>query len=118
MAHERGRPDLPSWINFDNETMTFNGTAPASGSYTIVVTGTDFWGYSGAQSSFVIQVGEGEPVELARGSNFTELRSIARGKVNYQVDLANVLVGGSPANPDDVTLALDRTDFPWLSIQG
>ena len=118
MAHERGHPDLPNWINFDNETMTFNGSAPASGSYTIVVTGTDFWGYTAAQSSFVIQVGQGEAVEMARGSNFTELRSIARAKVDYEIDLSNVLIGGSPASADEVTLAVDNTDFPWLSVDG
>ena len=118
MAHERGLPTLPDWINFDNETMTFNGSAPAQGSYTIVVTGTDFWGYTGAQSSFIIQVGEGESVELLRGANMTEARSIARGNVDYTVDLSNVLVGGLPADQGDVRLTLDDTYFPWLSLSG
>lgn len=118
MAHERGTVGLPTWLNFDNTTMTFNGTAPAEGTYIIVVTGTDFWGYTGAQTSFVIEVGNGTPIELAKNSNFTDLVTIARGSVDYTIGLENVLYDGEPATKQEVQAELDSTDFPWLSLDG
>ena len=118
MAHERGAVGLPTWLNFDNETMTFNGSAPGSGSFTIVVTGTDFWGYTGAQTSFVIAVGQGEPIEQSRTRNFTSIETIARGTVNYEIPLQDVLVNGNPAAAGDVAFQVDKTDFPWLDVSG
>ena len=79
-ARQRGTSSLPSWLRFDNETMTFNGVAPANGSYTIVATGTDYWGYSGAQTSFVIEVGQGAGIELQKGSNWTDLQTMSRAR--------------------------------------
>lgn len=118
MAHERGTVGLPTWLNFDNTTMTFNGTAPAQGSYTIVVTGTDFWGYTGAQTSFVIAVGEGAPIELVKGANFTDLITIARSTVDYEIGLENVLYNGTQATAEFVEMSADTSDFPWLSLDG
>jgi len=118
MAHERGAVGLPGWLNFDNETMTFNGSAPGSGSFTIVVTGTDFWGYTGAQTSFVIAVGQGEPIEQARGRNFTAVETIARGKVDYEIPLEDILVNGTAATAGQVAFEVHQTDFPWLDVSG
>ncbi|ODN98079.1 hypothetical protein I350_07721 [Cryptococcus amylolentus CBS 6273] len=114
-AHARGYVGLPSWLNFDNNTFTFTGVAPGEGSYTIVATGTDFWGYTGAQTSFVIEIGEGQGIEMARDFNFSSISTIAKGKVDYDVDLSGVLVGGSAAEESDLNVTLASEDFSWLS---
>ena len=62
-----------------------------------MATGTDYWGYSGAQTSFVIEVGQGAGIELQKGSNWTDLQTMSRGKVAYTLDLSNVLVNGQAA---------------------
>ncbi|ORY34733.1 hypothetical protein BCR39DRAFT_476392 [Naematelia encephala] len=116
-AHERGTTGLPSWLTLDNNTFTFNGVAPANGTYTIVATGTDFWGYTGAQTSFVLEVGTGEGIEMAKGKNLTDLVTMAREKVDYEVDLSDVLVGGVAADASDLVLTVSD-DYPWLSIDG
>jgi axial budding pattern protein 2 len=115
-ARERGTTTLPSWLSFNNNTMTFGGVAPAEGTFTIVATGSDFWGYTGAQTSFVIQVGTGEGIEVDRMSNFSDIVTRVRDDVNYQVDISDILIGGQPATADQVTLSLDSDDFSWLSI--
>jgi axial budding pattern protein 2 len=116
MARERGTTTLPSWLSFNNLTMTFGGVAPAEGTFTIVATGTDFWGYTGAQTSFIIQVGTGEGIELDKNSNFTDIVTMSREEVDYQVDVSKILVGGQAATADQVTLSLGDGEFSWLSI--
>lgn len=115
-ARERGMTTLPSWLSFNNSTMTFGGVAPAEGTFTIVATGTDFWGYTGAQTSFVIEVGTGEGIELDRASNFTDIVTMARDEVDYQVDVSKILVGGEAATADQVVLSILSPEFSWLSI--
>jgi axial budding pattern protein 2 len=115
-ARERGMTTLPSWLSFNNLTMTFGGVAPAEGTFTIVATGTDFWGYTGAQTSFIIEVGTGEGIELDRASNFTDIVTMARDEVNYQVDVSKILVGGEAATADQVVLSVMSPEFSWLSI--
>jgi axial budding pattern protein 2 len=115
-ARQRGTSSLPSWLRFDNQTMTFNGVAPANGSYTIVATGTDYWGYSGAQTSFVIEVGQGAGIELQKGSNWTDVQTMSRGKVAYTLDLSNVLVNGQAAGTGQLAVSMNSSDFSWLSL--
>lgn len=115
-ARERGMTTLPSWLSFNNLTMTFGGVAPAEGTFTIVATGTDFWGYTGAQTSFIIEVGTGQGIELNRNTNFTDIVTMSREHVDYQVDVSNILVGGEAATADQVVLSLSGSEFPWLSI--
>lgn len=117
-ARQRGMDRLPSWLTFNNDTMTFNGVAPADGTYTIVVTGTDYWGYTGAQTSFVIEVGVGSPIELLRSANLSNIVTMARSKVDYDLDLSSFRYGGQPIRDGQVQVAVNSTEFPWLSVQG
>ena len=96
--------------------MTFNGVAPAEGTFTIVATGSDFWGYTGAQTSFIIEVGTGEGIEVDRTANFSDIVAKVRMDVDYQVDISDILIGGQAATADQVTLSLDSPEFSWLSI--
>jgi len=115
-AHQRDMTTLPSWLQFSNESFTFSGVAPGNGSYTIVATGTDFWGYTGAETSFVIQVGEGDAVELEKGVNFTDVVTMARSQVDYVVDLSQVTLGGQAIEADQVVCNVDNAALPWLSF--
>ncbi|XAO26140.1 hypothetical protein I312_104974 [Cryptococcus bacillisporus CA1280] len=115
-ARVRGTAGLPSWLHFDNETFTFTGVAPGEGTYTIVATGTDFWGYTGAQTSFIIEIGQGKSIELARDYNFTDVQTIAKGKVDYALDLSGILVGNETATKDELNITLASDEYDWLSF--
>nr|XP_018260275.1 uncharacterized protein I303_07193 [Kwoniella dejecticola CBS 10117]OBR82433.1 hypothetical protein I303_07193 [Kwoniella dejecticola CBS 10117] len=115
-AHIRGTVGLPSWLKFDNETVTFTGVAPADGSYAVVATGTDFWGYTGAQTSFTIEVGQGQAIEMARNQNLTNAQTMAKNTINQKIDLSAVTIDGNAVNDDDVEISLGSDDYPWLSI--
>lgn len=111
-AHLRGHTTLPPWLKFDNETVTFSGTAPAAGSYTIVVTGTDVWGYTAIENSFVIEVGTAyvdvsEDQPLVAGEVVTTAGSV----VKAVLDLKGVTVNGKSG---EVEVEPDLTEVPWL----
>jgi axial budding pattern protein 2 len=114
-ARLRYTSSLPSWLIFNNETMTFTGVAPAMGSYPVVVTGTDFWGYTAAQTSFVLQVGDSRALELL-GLTLGKTTSVARGRVQATISFANVTFGGAMPQAGQVKAAVDGTAYPWLSI--
>lgn len=81
-----------------------------------MATGSDFWGYTGAQTSFIIEVGTGEGIEVDRMANFSEIVAKVREDVNYQLDISDILIGGEAATADQVTLSLNSAEFSWLSI--
>ncbi|WRT69729.1 uncharacterized protein IL334_006719 [Kwoniella shivajii] len=115
-AHTRGSIGLPSWLTFNNESFTFTGVAPAEGSFTVVATGTDYWGYTGAQTSFTIEVGQGEAIEMVKGQNLTNAQTMAKSHLNDKIDLSKVTLGGTEVDASDVQLTLASNDYPWLSI--
>lgn len=111
-AHLRGDTVLPDWLAFDNETVTFSGTAPAAGSYTVVVTGADVWGYTAVENSFVVQVGT-TYVDVAEGVPLGNVTTTAGSEVREVIDLSGVSVGGEKGV---VAVEADLKEFPWLSF--
>ncbi|KAJ9107160.1 hypothetical protein QFC19_002820 [Naganishia cerealis] len=111
-AHLRGYTALPSWLKFDNETVTFSGTAPSQGSFTIVVTGSDVWGYTAIENSFVIEVGTAY-IDVAEDKQLANVTTTAGSLVQTALDLSIVNVNGKAG---DVSVEADLTEFPWLSF--
>lgn len=114
-AHVRGTTSLPAWLEFSNKTFTFNGNAPAvPAAYPVVVTASDYWGYTAAETSFVLSVGTGEAPEF--GTNFTAINTTAYSQVDYKVDTSKITVGGRAASASDFVITPDLSKFKWLSF--
>lgn len=111
-AHLRGDTVLPPWMSFDNETVTFSGTAPAQGSYTIVVTGSDVWGYTAIENSFVVEVGTAY-IDIAEEEQLGNVTTTAGSAVRAVLDLSGVSVNGGKG---EVQVDADLAEFPWLSF--
>lgn len=115
-AHVKGTTDLPSWLTFDNKTVTFWGVAPPEGSWEIVVTGSDYWGYTAIENGFGIQVSTAfidVPAENGRLGNIT---TVAGSPVDFQMNLSNINVNGTPGSQSDtLQLQVDLTGFDWLT---
>ncbi|KAJ9112669.1 hypothetical protein QFC22_006171 [Naganishia vaughanmartiniae] len=111
-AHLRGLTTLPSWLNFDNETVTFSGTAPSEGSFTVVVTGSDVWGYTAIENSFVIEVGTAY-IDVKEDGQLANVTTTAGSAVRAVLDLSLVSVNGKTG---DVDVKADLKEFPWLSF--
>jgi axial budding pattern protein 2 len=114
-AHLQGTSSLPDWLVFSNTTFTFTGAAPAKPqSHVVVVTATDVWGYSAAETSFVFAVGNGQPLEFAFGQNHTAINTTAFNNVTYKID--GVSVNGSAAQSADYSITPDLRNLKWLSF--
>jgi axial budding pattern protein 2 len=115
-AHERGRVDLPSWLNFDNRTVTFYGNAPSDGSYIIVVVGSDVWGYEAVESSFVIEVST-TSIGFIAGHGLGNITTVAGAKLEYTFDLTGLAVNGQVINDtSSIRIQADLEQFDWLSL--
>ncbi|BEI79561.1 hypothetical protein CcaverHIS002_0100900 [Cutaneotrichosporon cavernicola] len=112
-AHVRGTTGLPDWLTWSNTTFTFNGVAPANGSYDVVVTATDYWNYTAASSSFVFSVGDGAVVENSKA--WPGIKTTARSYVNHSLDLSGMLLNGDKLDAANVEATPDLTNVKWLS---
>lgn len=113
-AYVRGESVLPDWLKWSNTSFTFNGVAPANGTFPVVVTATDLWGYKAAETSFILSVGEGAAVEST--GNWTDVTSISRNYISKKLDLSSVNVGGKPAQESQLSLSADLSNHKWLSF--
>ncbi|GAA5867784.1 hypothetical protein JCM3774_003410 [Rhodotorula dairenensis] len=101
-AYEKGTTSLPSWITFDNSTVTFNGLAPnpaQKGSWTLVLGASDHYGYVDASQEFDLVVSE-HSFELLGSNAADENNTLARGVLAP----LNATVGG----PVNYTIKLDQ----------
>lgn len=112
-AHVRGTTGLPDWITWSNTTFTFNGVAPANGSYEVVVTATDYWNYTAASSSFVFSVGDGAVLENSKA--WPGIKTTAYSYVNHTLDLSGMLLNGDKIEAAQVEATPDLTNTQWLS---
>lgn len=126
-AYQKGTTTLPSWVTFDNSTMTFNGLAPnpaQKGSWTLVLGASDHYGYVDAAQEFELVVSEhsfellgsnaaDENNTLARGV-LAPLNATVGGPVNYTVDLARFRIDNSTvtrSNLSSVSADFSRTNL-------
>lgn len=110
-AYLKGTTELPSWLTFDNQTVTFSGVAPADGTYVVVVTGSDYWGYTAVQNGFTIQVSTAF-IDVPENAGVGNITTVAGSNVNYKLDLSEVSVNGSDAS--GATVKVDLDDYDWL----
>ncbi|BGP53564.1 hypothetical protein JCM8202_005750 [Rhodotorula sphaerocarpa] len=101
-AYEKGTTSLPSWISFDNATVTFNGLAPnpaQRGTWHLVLGASDVYGYADAWQEFELVVAE-HSFELLGSDAADANGTLARGVL----PAINATLGG----PVQYSIALDR----------
>ncbi|GAA5911177.1 hypothetical protein JCM8208_005749 [Rhodotorula glutinis] len=118
-AFVQGTTSLPSWITFDNETVTFNGLAPYTpGEYEVDVVASERFGYGDARQSFTILVTK-HAFELV-GTNgtgdgvFPTLNATVGGPVNYTLPLDQLRLDNSTVNASDIAGA--TADFAQAGV--
>jgi axial budding pattern protein 2 len=115
-AYVRGTTSLPPWLNFDNQTVTFSGVAPSDGTYVIVVTGSDYWGYSAVQNGFTIQVSTAF-IDVPENKGVGNITTVAGSNVNYKLDLSSINVNGQAvADTASLNVTMDLDDVNWLTF--
>lgn len=127
VARERGQIGLPSWLTFDNDTVTFDGVAPYNGAgstYVISLVGSDVWGFSAIESSIVIEIVSTADssvltLDLERGAfGFGNVTTVAGANVSYPLELDLLRLDGealSSSQMQQLVVQPDTSQVPWLS---
>ncbi|GAA5990574.1 hypothetical protein JCM10908_003138 [Rhodotorula pacifica] len=126
-AYQKGTTTLPSWITFDNSTMTFNGLAPnpaQKGTWTLMLGASDHYGYVDVWQEFDLVVSE-HSFELL-GSNAADtnntiaqgvlpsLNATVGGPVKYTIPLEGFRIDNSTvtrSNISSVTADFSRANL-------
>ena len=106
---------LPDWLDFNNQTVTFDGVTPApeqSGQvYTIALSGSDVFGYQDITEKFNITIAAHDLVAVPTVVNLTtgSFASVA-------LDLSKMfLIDGQPAKVDEIAeIKVDTKGFDWI----
>jgi axial budding pattern protein 2 len=112
-ASEAGTTRLPSWLRFDNRTVTFFGTAPpeAEGSqHEIDVFDSDHYGYGDAKQRLLFIVASHSFDLLVP---FLTINATPGSIVNYTIPLGNLRIDNVAPSPDvNVTLDVNLVHAP------
>ncbi|GAA5979848.1 hypothetical protein JCM11641_002715 [Rhodosporidiobolus odoratus] len=135
-AHEEGTTSLPSWMSFENGTVTFDGLAPLTeGEHLITLFGSDRYGYGDVQQTLKIVVAQhsfellGAMAAEVNGSTvLPDLLATPGGPVSYTIPLSDFRIDNSSIIPANLTsvqadfafsnLTFLSLDFPSLTITG
>ncbi|KAI7960271.1 hypothetical protein MJO29_005339 [Puccinia striiformis f. sp. tritici] len=113
-AYEAGTTSLPSWIKFNTATATFDGVSPNEQKDTsIVVYGSDYFGYGDVQQTFRITV-TAHVLDLL--ATLPPLNATAQSIVNYTIPFDAFTIDGSPKNSSTrISAKVDLSQTPFLS---
>ncbi|SCV72480.1 BQ2448_4017 [Microbotryum intermedium] len=103
---------LPSWLRFDNRTVTFDGVAPSTpGEYSIVTYGSNYFGYGDVQQMFVLRVGTHI---LTMTEDLAPIRTTPSSTVAYQLEFDGLRIDNASvtaANLTAINVNLANTSF-------
>ncbi|KAH3668026.1 hypothetical protein OGAPHI_001780 [Ogataea philodendri] len=115
------RTSLPSWCYFDEDTLTFSGTAPAINSqiapsqdFGFILIATDYEGYTGAYGSFYLVVGAHELTTNV--SSDLQIRTSAGNAFNVELPLEDVLLDGVTIDSANISKVSLYEAPSWVSL--
>ncbi|ODV95991.1 hypothetical protein PACTADRAFT_67037 [Pachysolen tannophilus NRRL Y-2460] len=112
---------LPSWIQFDSDTLTFSGTAPAVNSdiapsfeYGFLLIATDYVDFSGCIGTFKLIVGAHQ-LSTSLSSTIV-LNGTVDETVNYTLPLSDVYLDGKEISSSNISSLTLEGAPSWLSL--
>lgn len=113
-AYQTGTTELPSWLSFDNRTVTFDGLAPSTlGEMSFTIFGSDHFGYGDVQQQFSLSVGYHY---LSLGQPLPSLNTSIDDAVNYTIPISGILLDNSTIVASNLSaVEVTLTNLPYLS---
>lgn len=103
---------LPDWLHFNNETLTFYGNAPAAGSWEIVLTGSEIFGFGGVKDYLSITVGL-HALDLLEDP--APVRGLAQTFFSAPISIDQLRLDGKSVAADAVTASISLDGYDeWL----
>ncbi|KAL8293555.1 hypothetical protein RQP46_000256 [Phenoliferia psychrophenolica] len=113
-AYQVGTTELPSWLKFDNQTVTFDGLAPFTrGEYSFVLFGSDQYGFGDVQQSLSIIVGY-HSFELI--TSLPAINSSTGSTISYTVPISGLVVDNTTIASSNVSVAVALAGYPYLAF--
>ncbi|KAM0748627.1 hypothetical protein T439DRAFT_382424 [Meredithblackwellia eburnea MCA 4105] len=113
-AYLAGTTSLPTWLKFDNTTVTFGGVVPNSpGIYPIVVYGSNKYGYGDVSQTFTLTIGY-HSFELL--TPLPSIDSVASGVIRYVVPISGLSLDNATVSSSAVRTEVDLTSFPGFTF--
>ncbi|QPG73186.1 hypothetical protein FOA43_000492 [Brettanomyces nanus] len=115
------RTSLPIWCQFDDDTLTFSGTAPTvnavdapSQEFDLVLIATDYIGYTGAYGAFHIVVGGHYLISKVESPII--INATAGKEISQEIPIDSVYLDGQQISSTNIS-SVDLYEGPsWVSI--
>lgn len=113
-AYRAGTTSLPSWMTFDNTTVTFDGLAPSNeNNFEIVLHASDYYGYSDVAQSFRIVIGSHSFVLV---DPLPQINATARDQISYNIPISGLRLDGNSVSAANITdVSVDLSNNTYLS---
>ncbi|KAG7841681.1 hypothetical protein KL942_001560 [Ogataea angusta] len=115
------RTSLPSWCYFDEDTLTFSGTAPAINSeiapsqeFGFILIATDYEGYTGTYGTFYLLVGAHELTTNV--SDTLQINATAGESFSVQVPLQDVQLDGQSISSQNISSVKLYEAPSWVQL--
>lgn len=100
-AYRAGTTSLPNWLQFDNETVTFGGLAPANtNNFDIDLYGSDHYGYGDVKQTFSIVIGQHS---FILDSPLPTINVTAKDAVVYTIPTSGLILDGQRIRSANLT---------------
>lgn len=114
-AYQTGTTELPYWLNFDSNTVTFDGVAPETlGEASITVFGSNVFGYGDIEETFRLVVAS-HVFEMI--GELPALNTTPSDEVSYVVPLTNLRIDNSTVSAANLSsVSVDLSNFTYLAF--
>jgi axial budding pattern protein 2 len=111
--------ELPDWLIFDNDTVTFHGVTQSYEDpvvYRISILGSDYYGYSDIEQTFSIVVSDSNIQVAPEGLSLNITAGYPLRNVSWQ-DIGGLTVADRVVGTGDIAhVKVDTSDYDWLSF--
>ncbi|SGY69120.1 BQ5605_C004g02963 [Microbotryum silenes-dioicae] len=112
-SYAAGTTQLPSWLKFDNRTVTFGGVAPSTpGDYSIVTYGSNYFGYGDVQQTLVFRVGAHI---LTMAENLAPIRTTPSSTVSYHFEFNDLRIDNASVTTANLSINVNLTNTSFLT---
>lgn len=105
---------LPSWLTFDNATATFYGVAPGTGSWDIVLVGSEYYGFGDMRETFSLEIGE-HALDLVQ--DLAEVQGVMGTELDAPISVRGLRLDGLNVTREEVTAQVVLDGYDWLSFR-
>jgi len=113
-SYRSGTTSLPTWMSFDNTTVTYDGLAPSNNNhFSIDLYGSDYYGYADVKQTFTVVIGSHSFILT---DALPAINATAKEAIDYVIPLSGILLDGSQVGARNLSaVSVDLGNLTYLS---